>query len=282
MLSFTATALEGGADRAAASSVASIVSSDCRSVSSQTTVRASNIVTPKAHKKMTNVPESPPRTVEDLWQLMLLRDEQQRLLHEQREVQQRQRDEQREVQQRQRDEQRDQQLDELVLQGKALNQQVNALNQQVNTLNQQVQALVGTAGGRQQRDSPSHRHDNSGSCCGFLSRFQAHRHQGAVVGPLDQDEQNSINAMVEPLEIITNRQETLINADVFVGPASASLASSTGADAGSQRLSALSSPSQGPASRGTEFSSDGPDGNPASVTSRSSPPPPPAPVIFRQ
>lgn len=263
MLSFTATALEGGADRAAESSVASIVSSDCRSVSSQSTVRASNVVTPKTRKKMTNVPESPPRTVEDLWQRMLLRDGE-------REEQQRQRDEQRDQQWaeqlRQRDGQRDQQWAELV--------------RQVTTLNQQVQALVGSAGGGQRRDSPSHRHRNSGSCCDFFFfRYRAHRHQGAVE-TLDQDEQNILQAMGEPLETTTNRQEALINADVFMGPAGASLASSTEANAGSQRLSA--SPSQGPASRGSELSSDGPDGNPASVSSGSSPPPLPPPVLVLQ
>jgi hypothetical protein len=134
MPSFAATAPEGGADRAAASSVASIDSSDCGSVSSHTTVRTSHVlvVTPTPPKKtMTNAPESPPRTVEDLFRLMLQRDGE-------RDEQQRQRDEQQRL--------RDRQMDGLV--------------RQVNALSQQVQALAGTVRGLEQRDSPAQEPDN--------------------------------------------------------------------------------------------------------------------------
>jgi hypothetical protein len=138
MPSFAATAPEGGAEGGAASPVASIVSSDCGSVSSHTTVRTSHVlvVTPTPPKKtMTNAPESPPRTVEDLFRLMLQRDGE-------RDEQQRQRDEQ----QRLRDEQRDRQTDGLV--------------RQVNALSQQVQTLAGTVRGLEQRDSPAQEPDN--------------------------------------------------------------------------------------------------------------------------
>jgi hypothetical protein len=93
-----------------------------------------------------------------------------------------------------------------------MEERMDRLGRQMQKPSQHVQALVGASEGRH-RNSPARRRDNFGSsCCFFVFffRFQLHRHQGAVVGPLDQDEQHIIHAMGEPIETTTNRQETLI------------------------------------------------------------------------
>jgi hypothetical protein len=189
---------------AAPAAAARTVSGDGdRSVSSQTTVRASNVrrVTPKLDKtkkatRLLSLSTSPPRTAEEMFQQRILRDRQWA------------REERRRNRQWAREE-----LQRIRLRVDQLEERVDRLNRQTKKPSPHVQALVGASEGRH-RNSPAPRRDNVGSCCFFgfffCFRFQAHRRQGAVVGPLVHDEQNIIRAMGEPLETTTNRQETLI------------------------------------------------------------------------
>jgi TolA-binding protein len=195
----------GDCSAAAPAAAARTVSGDCdRSVSSQTTVRASNVrhVTPKLDKKkkatrLLSLSSSPPRTVEEMFQQRVLRD--------------RQWDEQQ--RRRNRQWEREEQLQRVRLRIEQMEERMDRLGRQMQKKSPHVQALVGASEGRH-RNSPAHRRDNFGSCCFcsfvFFFRFQAHRRQEAVVGPLDQDEQRIIHAMGEPIETTTNRRETLI------------------------------------------------------------------------
>jgi hypothetical protein len=190
---------------AAPAAAARTVSGDgARSVSSQTTVRAANVrrVTPKLDKtkkatRLLSLSNGPPRTVEEMLQQRILRD--------------RQWDEQQ--RRRNRQWEREEQLQRVRLHIEQMEERMDRHGRQMQKPSQHVQALVGASEGRH-RNSPAHRHDNVGSCCFcsfvFFFRFQHNRHQGAVVGPLDQDEQHIIQAMGEPIETTTNRQETRI------------------------------------------------------------------------